>query len=689
MEWIIFLIIAGAFYLLASIKKKKSLMQNHFTFNLNTTTISELNTTQQSQNKSIGTWIQPNKAVKVVGITITKGYIYFGGQLKSFSNDSTEASLLDATLPINMKNPDFNGEQMNYWPQYYCISPESRAAYINWLAGDRNDPKSYIGYVFLYFYGIERRLLIDNNNGIVSEEEYKKLITEVERLQTIYKHNKSFKNYTTNFLSFLWAIKSHNELHLPSKNLLIGNNNFTYAFKYLLAKTVSDNMPISSELALAWVKSHPDFHLKTPVRRCPNEFNLLFIIRFKQKYKDAFIIKPNKVNLNLTYNPASVSLQGYKSIKFDLPDVSRLKSPIKKLVNLANSCTSELDDYSRYIGKTNKSRNSLMAQVHLPDDFIIFLSTTPFRLLQHWINTQIEQHSGLCSVKELFKHIGYKSKKIITNNDAEIIARLIEQSGFGMAPDIRYHHAKIDIAGKVVFFSQKHGNAFQPSHYFNQSGITIRLGCIIAKIKKNKNEHEVNLLENLISQNSKLSNIEKCSLSAYLQWRLNSPNNLNGLKVRLEKLQKHEKESISDILVNVALADGIVSTYEINQLEKIYTYIGLDKSVVLNNIHKFTSNRSSRIVQKSNSATLESSFLNKDLLKIYEDETHEIQSVLESIFIEESHINKEQNSLISDEPLSDSNNKHSIDEPYYKLFEKLITKEEWTINEVKIICDDL
>ena len=49
---------------------------------------------------------------------------------------------------------------MTYWPSYSEISSAARTAYVDWLASGRR-PGAHIGYVFLFFYGIERRVLVD------------------------------------------------------------------------------------------------------------------------------------------------------------------------------------------------------------------------------------------------------------------------------------------------------------------------------------------------------------------------------------------------------------------------------------------------------------------------------------------------------------------------------------------------
>ena len=92
--------------------------------------------------------------------TIQGGLIYVGRELERFDGRymDNDSSLVDLTLKTDFRSPDYAGDQMGYWPSYRRITPQSRAAYIEWLASDRSNPETYIGYVFIYFYGLERRL---------------------------------------------------------------------------------------------------------------------------------------------------------------------------------------------------------------------------------------------------------------------------------------------------------------------------------------------------------------------------------------------------------------------------------------------------------------------------------------------------------------------------------------------------
>ena len=136
----------------------------------------------KSTNKEPGRWVPPNESIKIGKYTITKGLVYVGGVLKGLDEYSTESSLIDPTIPVDSSRPDYSGEEMGYWPTYLDISASSRAAYLEWLAGDRNDADENIGYVFLYFYGLERRLLVDRANGTVDNKELQVLFNEIKRL---------------------------------------------------------------------------------------------------------------------------------------------------------------------------------------------------------------------------------------------------------------------------------------------------------------------------------------------------------------------------------------------------------------------------------------------------------------------------------------------------------------------------
>ena len=129
--------------------------------------------------------------------------VYVGSSLRGVSQYTPiEPALIDPSLPVEGRYPDVEGQYMGYWPSYSDIPSDSRAAYLDWLAAGR-PAGAYIGYVFLFFYGIERRVLNNLDRSEVRGEEVGVLLAEVERLLDLYSGDNSFNGYVSKFLSIV------------------------------------------------------------------------------------------------------------------------------------------------------------------------------------------------------------------------------------------------------------------------------------------------------------------------------------------------------------------------------------------------------------------------------------------------------------------------------------------------------
>jgi hypothetical protein len=163
-------------------------------------------------NKTQGVFKSPGEAVAVGAHVITGGLFYFGGWLPKIKSQpdyygaQIEASLVDDSLPLGDEYPGYEDESLGYWPQYNGISPGCRGTYIAWLAGPRNSPDTPLGYVLIYFYGLERRMLIDHTNGEVNVAELQLIYDEVNRLRIIYGENRSFHSYATRLIEYIILI---------------------------------------------------------------------------------------------------------------------------------------------------------------------------------------------------------------------------------------------------------------------------------------------------------------------------------------------------------------------------------------------------------------------------------------------------------------------------------------------------
>src|SRR3546814_11495488 len=86
---------------------------------------------------------------------------------------------------------------MDYWPSYSDISATARRAYLSWLAERRNAAGADIGHVFLFFYGLERRVLVAADLDQHARGQRATIAPEILRLPSIYGcPSGSFRTYS-------------------------------------------------------------------------------------------------------------------------------------------------------------------------------------------------------------------------------------------------------------------------------------------------------------------------------------------------------------------------------------------------------------------------------------------------------------------------------------------------------------
>lgn len=634
---------------------------------------------EQSSNTTPGRWIGADEVVTIAGRTIEGGMVYVGGVL-SHGYHRTEASLIDDTLdisqPTSSLSPPVEDDSLSYWPRFIAISPQCRGYYLDWLASKRNDPAVPISYVFLYFYGLERRVCVDA--PAVSDSEYKALFQEVVRLLRVYGAHWSFRNYATRLLE-LMCIERPGVVSVPLSTLHTSPQSLL--LRYLLGTRVEQGHPIPADLALAWLKYSQQYALKTPARRCEKEFETLFRTVYERRHGEGIVVKRNKTPLRLFYAPASGTLEPKDIDCAGLPDPSALKTPVNKLIQVAEQCTELLNPYSRYLGKQGTSKDDLMAVLLLPDE-LSPQGSPIIRQFQQWANDAVAEHHGVVDVSDFWAHTGLSKPSKINKPEAEILAGLARKAGYGMAPDSRYHHAKPSIDGKIVLFDGGHDLAFEPSRAFNQVGMILRLGAMIAAADNRIEEVEVSALHRLIDQDISLSAEEKRSLHAYLLWRLNTPANMSGLKARIAQLGATEKKAVSDILVGIALADGQADPEEIKALQTQYKALGLDDAQVTRDIHHRAASYKAAIASSKTTTpqSAGSGFnLNADILALHESQTNEVKDILGSIFVDEE--------AEAAEPAN--GNARSLDTGHASLVETMVQREQWPREEVEALCDKL
>ncbi|QGY33222.1 TerB N-terminal domain-containing protein [Pantoea cypripedii] len=644
---------------------------------------------RHQSNTAPARWVLPGESISIAGIEIVRGNVYFGGRLKpggfddnGFYDDGSESSLLNDHLSIVPSAYQFTDETLGYWPSFARLSAQGRGAYLSWLASERNDVTCPIGYVFIYFYGIERRVLVDAQGEMVADTEFKALFDEVNRLRSIFYDNRSFRHYSSQLLEAMTLMRG--ELNLLQENEEVSATGDSPLFRFHLAKTVAQGHPLPAALALSWVRNYPEYSMRTPARRCADEFASLFSKRYADKFGEGLTVKPNKTRLKLEIRPANATLFGTHVATPDLPDPFVLKGPIQKLAALADTCTDELDAYSRYLGRKNASRSDVAAIMLLPAEIINESTEQVFTRFRNWANHQIQTCQGLVSVSEFWTYMGMPIPAKINKKEAELMQDFARRTGYGMVPDLRYHHVKPEADGKVVLFAEGYGNAFNPGPEYISVSLALRLGAMVANTDNNIDISERDTLEKVIDTNPALTETEMRSLHAYLTWRLSTPSSMMGMKARIEQLGDTDKAAISQVIINVACADGKIAPAEIKQLEKIYSSLGLDSTTVASDIHKRTTSDSIQKTQPSKTVKESPVFtLDAGILARHESDTRDVRQLLSTIFIDDEPEEIPAASQIQ------SNSKTALDTAHFQLYQRLLEKDQWARDDVGELCKQL
>ena len=522
------------------------------------------------------------------GKTLPGGMIYVGSRLQGISaHASIEPALVNPNLAGAHPTPDLSGHLMDYWPSYSHLAPASRTAYLDWLAAGRPGG-AYIGYVFLFFYGIERRVLFDAAYIDEARTEVPALIDEVERLVDLYQGSSSFRGYAGDFLSFAPLIRGVVDVADLTPPLTRRGWDFPVELKLALGATVDASEALPAPWALSWLRTHPDIQLRTAANRCADEFNELFRIRYQSQYGDGMTIRRNKTPLKLSYHPASASLGDTRIDVGDLPDVCRLKAPVRRLQQVAETVTEELDAYSRWAGK-HDDRESLAAIALLPRELAETRETAELRRLLERIEAAMgDKDTATLPVPDLIAEYPSRKPNTLTAREGTAFTELLEQRGFGVAPDIRYSGINLSKHQHAAVFRLP-DEPTEPAEDYLGATVLLQLGAAVSVADGTVTEAEERHLEAHLEQALNLSRVDRNRLRAHLQWLLVDPPKLTGMKSRLQALAPAHRDLAGRFVLSVAAADGYVSPEEIKVLGRIYTLLGLNSDQLHSDLHTLAS----------------------------------------------------------------------------------------------------
>lgn len=640
-------------------------------------------------------WISSGHDVTVGTYNIPDGLLYVGKGLVSVGGYGVEPALIDPSLPTNRLTPDRMGSGMTYWPSYSSISPDCRAAYLDWLAAGRRDPSAYIGYVFLYFYGLERRALNDAVRSEKAGQEVPAIVREVEQLLQVYASNNSFRNYATQFLDVLKLMAADGcEFEPPLERT---GYELPVSLRVGIGRIIAAEKPLPANWALSWYLMHPQTSLRTPEKRCPEEFSELFHIRYKREFGDGFVLKPNRSKLKVAHRPASASFGGQVELSVDLPDIAPLTAPISKLRQIGESCAADLDPFSRWVGRNADAPKTIAGVALLPSELAISHQSEEAEGLWNWIMRTIGQNDRVtCDADDLLSHCASFGSGKLSKSEAVLLAQLLEKGEYGIEPDVRFGGSPVAPGGMVVIFKLPSQATAIASPQYAAATVLLHLAVAVSAADGSISEAEKQQLEEHMERTLALSTAERLRLSAHLVWLMTSQPSLTGLKKRLDPLDLRQRSAMADFIIGVAGADGQISPDEIRTLSKVYPMLGLVSDDVYSHIHAMAAGVAT-VVDGNEPVTVipaqpstgyvipprpgatQTIQLNMTTVKTKLAESAQVAAILDDIFTDDDTINLPQ----SVPPLASAG---KVPLAHGMLLSRLVERSEWSRTDFEAIA---
>ena len=528
-------------------------------------------------------WVADATHLSAGGVPFEGYLVFFGGRPRSQQYER-HRSLIDPNLEVS-NGRDPQGSTFSYWPNYSELRPEARRSYLEWLSSGRSDPSTPIGYVFIYFYGLERRLVKDR-----SEADAPAIMGELRRLLAIYGDNHSFKNYCSALLDMGELLFGDVE-DTPTPTL---DNRYSWELpirlRVYLGRKVAAGQSLDSNDALCWTLGHPMLYPRTPVTRCFAEFCGLWKVRFDEKFPKGLTVREPKARLNFEYRSASSEFSATATVD-NLPDVGAISGPISKFELLLGSCSDELDPLSRFIGRNPAEKDSAIAGALLPEPLRESGGRSILGQFSQFLGTASERTGfGEVGIPEIMAKLGIPEASQADERRALHVKRLPElfdAAGFGFEPDKRFGPApSLSEDLKLCVFPAERGGAVNANRPEYLAARTMaEIAALAARADDLVVDAEIESITSDLTSFPEISDLDRSRLRAHALALLANPSKLKAATKRLCELPEKQRQAALASAVRAVLADQRITPSEVRFLEGLYKALGLPQDEVYSRLH--------------------------------------------------------------------------------------------------------
>ena len=624
-------------------------------------------------------WYGPGEQVVVAGRSLTHGLIYVGTSIKGPSGNS-EPSLINPTLPVDQTG-DFKKGLLSRLPDYGAMPPSARAAYLDWLASGRRHPDAALDYVFLFLFGLERRVIVDSTTYPSATADFAAIGQELREILEVYGDRSStLATFASELLAVIIVRQLPPRLYDTKFPNTPSDAGLLTLHKIALGQVAKDVVPLPVDLALAWVQRSADLRTPTAAKRCPSEFARLFALRYAEKHGAGLGLPFGRTRLTCEYRSVSVALQEIRvpPVRLGhLPDVTELATPIQALSEIAQTTSDELEPFSRFVFRNPTLRDSAEAALELPVD----LWNDHQRSALRELGARTRGGSIVVSYREVLNL--FSAALLPTAQVIAALRRALASVSVGIEEEPRAPDAAADPKGFVTLhrLAAKDGLT-APREAFVIARSMLQLAAVIAFSDGELGAAELNQLRTSIDAWTHLSAGERGSLHAQLLLLTKRTANLATVGRGLRKLPKRSRESVAAFLLQVAQADGHISVDEERYLTKACDLLGVSAADLLGSIRNAPA--------KPNQPRTHPSYglLDQKRVEAVVAETEQVQALLAGLFADDVALDEEVE--VSGQTIPQTRSGLlGLDSAHARLAERLLSRSRWNRVELESLAREL
>lgn len=599
------------------------------------------------------TWVGNGESIHIQGFTIHNPLTYWSNK------KYPDASCINATLKV--ERPKTGAlSSLPYWPQYNVITPVQRWKYLSWLSQERNTDLDEIGYAFIFFYGLERRAIIERNDvGLI--------LDEVNRLLSRYPSSNSFNSYLNQFKAYLIGLQlselNDEEIrrYFPSLDNLDERST-----KILISWFCSNNRSLQWKLCYSLSRNSPEFQRTNIAKKTPDLLTLLFRKKFQQSFPDGISRISEFEQFVLNYRPASPSLLGkvghtpgssfIEPLSLPIPNLN--SQPFQTLKKIWNNC---IDELKPVVNKLNKTEGSITRDVYclLPD---VLKEDIPHPDLAAWQNflatKQLVDRSILLPVSDIAHLIGIEKRNVLTTSQSNTITSLVKDLGGIITPDQTISGAPYKWSDTVAIIPIR-DKEWTITENFQSAALIFGIAYGIATSDKEVSEIEENYLNKFVSEQFSLNPFEIECLKGLQKVLEIQPPILSKIGKRLSKhLNSEQKIDLANFLGEIVLLDNKFVKGEQKAIKTVFKAFEIEPSVSDEFLKKFLARHipdEPITVQKAGCVRKGETIpervpkpeftIDREKLKRTMEDTRAVQNILSAVFQQE-----QEESIIESEP---------------------------------------